>query len=151
MFKIILVLYFTVWTQSCVYDYEVDGIFVVIAKVIECGPWVFWISLNAIIHLIWVITLLSCQLYQIAWLSVTTNERMNFKRYKYFQKSQRGSYSSPFGHGVLRNLINHFECSCFGLFRPDGTDWMNKFDVHDQVYTAPRSFLTNARDNYQFV
>jgi len=54
-------------------------------------------------------------------------------------------------HGVLRNLINHFECSCFGLFRPDGTDWMNKFDVHDQVYTAPRSFLTNARDNYQFV
>jgi len=87
----ILVLYFTVWTQSCVYDYEVDGIFVVIAKVIECGPWVFWISLNAIIHLIWVITLLSCQLYQVSSRFKSSSylywwEQITIRRYQYYIK-----------------------------------------------------------------
>ena len=52
-----------------------DGVFIVLAKIMQCSPWVFWIALNASLHLLWVGTLLVCQLYQVCVLkSIVINK-----------------------------------------------------------------------------
>ena len=55
---------FADWYALCDLSTE-DGLFIVLAKVMTCSPWVFWISLNAALHLLWVGALLVCQLYQV--------------------------------------------------------------------------------------
>ncbi|KFM66096.1 Palmitoyltransferase ZDHHC17, partial [Stegodyphus mimosarum] len=58
--------------------------------------WVSWIAANALLHSIWVGCLLLCQLYQVVWLAMTTNERMNCSRYRHFKKDKKGVIRSPF-------------------------------------------------------
>ena len=58
--------------------------------------------------LCWTVLLLVCQVYQISHLAMTTNERMNVRRYKHFHTSRPGVYSSPFSDGHVRNLVRFF-------------------------------------------
>ena len=53
-----------------------DGVFIVLAKIMQCSPWVFWIALNASLHLLWVGTLLVCQLYQVCVLKSIVNNKV---------------------------------------------------------------------------
>ena len=46
--------------------------------------------LMCLFHCIWVSCLGVCQIYQVIFLAMTTNERMNASRYRHFQ---RGTYS----------------------------------------------------------
>ncbi|CAK8676959.1 palmitoyltransferase ZDHHC17-like [Clavelina lepadiformis] len=95
--------------------------------IVKYSPWVVWIFINCLFHFIWVCVLLSCQMYQIAWLGVTTNERMNAGRYHHFHSSQNGNLEqSPFNRGVLNNLADFFQCSCFGFLKPLSIDWKTK-------------------------
>ena len=41
-----------------------------------------------VFHFIWVGCLAVCQTYQVVWLAMTTNERMNASRYKHFQRGE---------------------------------------------------------------
>eukprot|EP00095_Tigriopus_kingsejongensis_P001039 maker-scaffold397_size184017-snap-gene-0.37 protein:Tk01039 transcript:maker-scaffold397_size184017-snap-gene-0.37-mRNA-1 annotation:"palmitoyltransferase zdhhc17-like" len=61
-------------------------------------PWVMFILAQTLLHCGWVSLLLTCQLYQIAIMAMTTNERMNWHRYT------RGGEKSPYNRGFLRNL-----------------------------------------------
>ncbi|KAJ8307797.1 hypothetical protein KUTeg_014653 [Tegillarca granosa] len=54
------------WEHNCPFDIYEDGITGVVYKVLKSSPWVFWISLNAMIHSVWVGILLLCQLYQVS-------------------------------------------------------------------------------------
>uniref|UniRef100_H2YGF4 Palmitoyltransferase n=2 Tax=Ciona savignyi TaxID=51511 RepID=H2YGF4_CIOSA len=88
------------------------------------SPWVVWIFINCVFHVMWVTVLIICQLYQILWLGVTTNERMNAGRYRHFHTSPHGGLSrSPFDRGVLANFADFFQFSCFGLLKPLSIDW----------------------------
>lgn len=100
---------------------------------------------NAFIHSIWVCVLAQCQTYQIVWLGMTTNERMNRGRYRHFQA--KGG-KSPFTRGAFNNIIDFMECNCFGLVRPVSTDWMNYFEFDKQAEHEP---LLRPVDNYQYV
>uniref|UniRef100_A0A336K7Y1 Palmitoyltransferase n=1 Tax=Culicoides sonorensis TaxID=179676 RepID=A0A336K7Y1_CULSO len=111
----------------------------------SCNPWVMWTMFNAFIHSIWVCVLAQCQTYQIVWLGMTTNERMNRGRYRHFQA--KGG-KSPFTRGPLNNLIDFLECNCFGLVKPVKTDWMNYFEFDKQAEHEP---LLRPVDNYQYV
>lgn len=111
----------------------------------QCNPWVMWTMFNAFIHSIWICVLAQCQTYQIVWLGMTTNERMNRGRYRHFQA--KGG-KSPFTRGVLNNLIDFLECNCFGLVKPVVTDWMNYFEFDKQAEHEP---LLRPVDNYQYV
>ena len=78
-----------------------------------CKPWVAMAVLNALFHISWVSTLAVCQTYQIVWLGMTTNERMNLGRYTHFRKrsSAKGgsaavSVESPFSRGHWNNLVD---------------------------------------------
>ncbi|KAL2102835.1 hypothetical protein ACEWY4_002003 [Coilia grayii] len=92
-----------------------------------------WMFLNSVFHFMWVAVLIMCQLYQIAILGITTNERMNARRYKHF-KVTATSIESPFNHGCMRNLIDFFELRCCGLLRPVAMDWTTQYTIdYDQT------------------
>ncbi|KAF7248895.1 Palmitoyltransferase ZDHHC17 [Varanus komodoensis] len=64
---------------------------------------------------------------------ITTNERMNARRYKHF-KVTTTSIESPFNHGCIRNIIDFFEFRCCGLFRPVIVDWTRQYTIeYDQT------------------
>ncbi|RXM29121.1 Palmitoyltransferase ZDHHC17 [Acipenser ruthenus] len=64
---------------------------------------------------------------------ITTNERMNARRYKHF-KVTTTSIESPFNHGCVRNIINFFEYRCCGLIRLVIVDWTKQYTIeYDQT------------------
>ncbi|XP_052834225.1 palmitoyltransferase ZDHHC17 [Octopus bimaculoides] len=88
------------WAHNCPLDFYVDGITGIFSKIFTTSPWIGWTAINAAGHTIWVTPVLICQLYQITWLGMTTNERVNMTRYKHFQYSKQENgkieYRSPF-------------------------------------------------------
>ncbi len=139
------------WQNTCDTNYSEEGLLNTGVKIITCHPWVFWIALNAMFHLAWVGTLLACQLYQIVILAATTNERLNFGRYKHFHTSKKGTYRSPFHRGYLNNLADVLDIRCCGLLRPSRINWFNMFSADDDKKSDHRTFSVPKRDNYQFV
>ncbi|XP_013776131.2 palmitoyltransferase ZDHHC17-like [Limulus polyphemus] len=98
-------------------------------QISSLSGWVFWIASNALLHCVWVACLLVCQLYQVMWLAMTTNERMNCTRYPHFKRNKNGHIVSPFHQGVWQNLVDFFEWRCFGMLKPDSKDWRQVFEV----------------------
>ncbi|KAM7366877.1 hypothetical protein PAMP_014815 [Pampus punctatissimus] len=121
------------WRIHCATSYAKDGFWLYLTQIASCSPWMFWMFLNSIFHFMWVAVLIMCQLYQIAALGITTNERMNARRYKHF-KVTATSIESPFNHGCIRNLIDFFEIRCCGLIRPVTVDWTTQYTIdYDQT------------------
>uniref|UniRef100_A0A673CW32 Palmitoyltransferase n=1 Tax=Sphaeramia orbicularis TaxID=375764 RepID=A0A673CW32_9TELE len=121
------------WRIHCATSYAKDGFWLYLTQIASCSPWMFWMFLNSIFHFMWVAVLIMCQLYQIAALGITTNERMNARRYKHF-KVTATSIESPFNHGCIRNLIDFFEIRCCGLMRPVTVDWTTQYTIeYDQT------------------
>uniref|UniRef100_A0A4W6E4R7 Palmitoyltransferase n=1 Tax=Lates calcarifer TaxID=8187 RepID=A0A4W6E4R7_LATCA len=121
------------WRIHCATSYAKDGFWLYLTQIASCSPWMFWMFLNSVFHFMWVAVLIMCQLYQIAALGITTNERMNARRYKHF-KVTATSIESPFNHGCIRNLIDFFEIRCCGLIRPVAVDWTTQYTIeYDQT------------------
>ncbi|CAM5084686.1 unnamed protein product [Natator depressus] len=124
------------WGIHCETTYTKDGLWTYITQIATCSPWMFWMFLNSVFHFMWVAVLLMCQMYQISCLGITTNERMNARRYKHF-KVTTTSIESPFNHGCIRNIIDFFEFRCCGLFRPVIVDWTRQYSIeYDQTSGA---------------
>lgn len=122
-----------------------NGFWKTVISIGQCDSWVAWVAVNALFHCIWVFMLFICQLYQISCLGMTTNERMNRGRYSHFI-SNHGK--SPFSKGPFKNLVEFFECRCFGLFKPEVKDWLNSFDLDKNIEHQP---LLKAKENFQYV
>ncbi|KAJ8405320.1 hypothetical protein AAFF_G00323110 [Aldrovandia affinis] len=121
------------WRIHCATTYHKDGFWTYVTQIATYSPWLFWMFINSVFHLMWVAVLIMCQIYQIACLGITTNERMNARRYKHFKVTST-SIESPFNHGCIRNLIDFFECRCCGLFRPALVDWTTQHTIdYDQT------------------
>ncbi|CAL8079701.1 unnamed protein product [Orchesella dallaii] len=126
-------------------------------QIVSCEPWITFMSLQAAAHGSWVLVLLICQLYQILWLGLTTNERLNWTRYTYFKRFGAGNgccrmrsstHSNP---GVVKNFIDFFELECFS---PDKTDWVRVFNQpQDQEESSVDSqpLIRDKRDSFQYV
>lgn len=112
----------------------------------QLNPWVSFVMGNAVLHLGWVAVLTICQTYQVVWLGMTTNERMNRGRYRHFQAL---GGKSPFSRGPIKNTADFLECGCFGLVQPIQTDWMTHFDLQKSIDREP--LLRAPTDNYQYV
>ncbi|EEC04140.1 zinc finger protein, putative [Ixodes scapularis] len=91
--------------------------------------WIAWIAFNCLLHSTWVTCLLLCQLYQMVWLAMTTNERMNCNRYSHFKRSNSGRIVSPFDMGPVRNLADFCEWRCLGA-KP--RDWKNAHEADEE-------------------
>jgi len=57
----------SVWQSNCPLNFYEDGITGIFYKIFKTSPWVGWIGLNAVGHIIWVTILFACQLYQVLW------------------------------------------------------------------------------------
>lgn len=135
------------YAVACDVHYTTDGLLTALVKVSSCNPWVGWVLVNVLLHLTWVTILTLCQTYQVVWLGMTTNERMNRGRYRHFQANDG---KSPFDRGPLRNLVDFLECNCFGLCSPLKRDWTTYFDL-DMEKSVEHEPLIRATDNFQYV
>jgi palmitoyltransferase len=98
-----------------------DGIWNTILIIDGCAPWIIWMILNANFHLLWVLILTTIQIYQIVFIGMTTNERINRGRYKHFVEL---GGKSPFHQGPMQNIAEFFRCSFCGLFTLKRRNWM---------------------------
>ncbi|XP_027202574.2 palmitoyltransferase ZDHHC17-like [Dermatophagoides pteronyssinus] len=102
------------------------------SNVVTYNGWITWSLVNALIHVIWVVCLLIFQLYQITCLAMTTNERINADRYRYFKQNKRsGNIHNPYNYGFIRNFIEFCECRRLNMClykSPDLHDWRYVFE-----------------------
>uniref|UniRef100_G3PY69 Palmitoyltransferase n=1 Tax=Gasterosteus aculeatus aculeatus TaxID=481459 RepID=G3PY69_GASAC len=113
----------THWTARCSLRYEEQGVWGVVSALVSCSPWLLAVFLLAVYHTCWSGLMLVMQLYQIAFLGLTTVERTNLM---FNQRKHRQSVSlrqNPYNMGVVRNLLTFFHLRCCGLFKPAVIDW----------------------------
>ncbi|KAJ8986067.1 hypothetical protein NQ317_003361 [Molorchus minor] len=131
------------WQSECGIKTTADGFWIAIVSIGECDTWVAWVAANAFS------TASGCDIGInddfIVCLGMTTNERMNRGRYTHFIVN---SGKSPFSKGSIHNLIEFFECSCFGVFKPENKDWLTSFDLDKNAEQQP---LMRHKDNFQYV
>ena len=122
VFLLLMVLVQT-WCQWGLHQYFSDGecscspysSLSCLPSLATCRPSVLLLAAAQLLTLAWSLLLLSCQIYQIAHLGMTTNERMNVQRYKHFHTARQGVYRSPFSDGHLRNILRFF-CGGNGMY-----------------------------------
>ncbi|XP_035383167.1 palmitoyltransferase ZDHHC13 isoform X1 [Electrophorus electricus] len=117
------------WSKHCIGHYADDGMWGAVTGFVGCSPWVLYIFCMAFFHTTWVSILLAQQMYQIAFLGLTTAERTSLM---HGQKKLPNSFSlrqNPFNHGVLKNLVNFFQLRCCGLCKPLVLDWSVEFPL----------------------
>lgn len=123
------------------------GIFDIIWEILSLDSWVSWIMINAILHSLWVSMLLGCQIYQIVWLGMTTNERINADRYEHFIPHGKG-YRSPYNRGKVQNLIDFLQCYCFRFKFLKEQVWFKYCDFHDFIEKELNLFNESADLEY---
>jgi len=136
-------------SNACPRGDEDEGYYMTLKSAAKCGPWVLFILVMCVFHFIWVGCLAVCQTYQVVWLAMTTNERMNAARYKHFQRVSRGVHKSPFDRGLLQNTVDFFGLK-LGRLRPSKVDWTKQFSVpgpHQDLAEDTESLLSD----YQLV
>lgn len=119
-----------------------EGIWNALIILIECSPWVGWMLINSWFHIFWVTILTSIQIYQIVFMAMTTNERINRSRYKHFIERDG---KSPFNLGILGNVAEFLQCDCFGLLKYKKKNWM----VHSSLETE--NLIITSETGIQFV
>lgn len=124
------------------------NIFYAIWEVLILDSWVSWIMINAILHSIWVSMLLGCQTYQIVWLGMTTNERINAARYEHFIPHGKG-YKSPYNRGKCQNLLDFIQCHCLRFRFLNEKVWFNYCDF--QVFTEMELNFSAVKPDLEYV
>jgi len=136
-----------IYLSSACNSEQDDGYLSTLKSSALCAPWVLFILLMSLFHCIWVTCLGVCQIYQVLFLAMTTNERMNAARYRHFQSVGRGVHKSPFDNGFLQNTLDFFGLK-FGKFRAMKVDWTKQFSIPGKHSQEEEESLMNS---YQFV
>lgn len=115
----------------------------------NCSLWVFWMILNALFHLLWVTILTTIQIYQIVFIGMTTNERINRGRYKHFIELDG---KSPFHLGAWHNIADFLQCSCFGLCVAKRKNWMVYYNSNNsESRVIHNGSLLRLNDSLEYV
>ncbi|NXC27195.1 ZDH13 Palmitoyltransferase, partial [Campylorhamphus procurvoides] len=117
------------WSEHCPTSYYQDGVWTFFSQVVYCSPWVFYISAVASFHTVWASLWLTVQLYQIAFLGLTSHERMNLLTQRKSSRHPVSLRRTPYNLGCFQNLADFFQCSCFGVFKPNMIDWTKQYNV----------------------
>uniref|UniRef100_A0A672GYW4 Palmitoyltransferase n=1 Tax=Salarias fasciatus TaxID=181472 RepID=A0A672GYW4_SALFA len=115
------------WSSHCVLHYEEQGLWGVVSALVGCSPWVLSVFLLAFYHTCWSSLVLLLQLYQIAFLGLTTAERTNLTLHQRKLRQNVSLRQNPYNLGVVRNLVSFFQLRCCGLFKPAVIDWTQQF------------------------
>ncbi|XP_023262054.1 palmitoyltransferase ZDHHC13 isoform X2 [Seriola lalandi dorsalis] len=115
------------WSTHCVLHYEEQGLWGVVSALVSCSPWLLSIFVLAFYHTCWSGLILLLQLYQIAFLGLTTAERTNLMSHQRKIRQPVSLKQNPYNLGVVRNLVSFFQLRCCGLFKPTVIDWTQQF------------------------
>lgn len=113
----------------------------------SCSLWVIWMILNALFHLFWVTILTTIQLYQIIFIGMTTNERINRGRYQHF--IELGG-KSPWNKSPWYNIAEFLECTCFGLCKTKRKNWM-VFYNQSESHVIKNGSLLRLNESLEYV
>ncbi|XP_030906322.1 palmitoyltransferase ZDHHC13 isoform X1 [Melopsittacus undulatus] len=117
------------WTNHCATSYHQDGAWTYFTQIIYCSPWVSYMFALACFHTGWASLWLIVQLYQIAFLGLTSHERMNLLIQRKSSKHAVSLRRTPYNLGCFQNLADFFQCSCFGMFKPNVIDWTKQYNL----------------------
>uniref|UniRef100_A0A8C8BHS5 Palmitoyltransferase n=1 Tax=Otus sunia TaxID=257818 RepID=A0A8C8BHS5_9STRI len=117
------------WSNHCTTSYRQDGAWTYFTQIVHCSPWVFYIFTVACFHTVWASLWLMVQLYQIAFLGLTSHERMNLLIQRKSSKHPVSLRRTPYNLGCFQNLVDFFQCSCFGMFKPNVVDWTKQYNL----------------------
>uniref|UniRef100_A0A8C9YWV3 Palmitoyltransferase n=1 Tax=Sander lucioperca TaxID=283035 RepID=A0A8C9YWV3_SANLU len=117
----------TYWLTHCVLHYEEQGLWGVVSALVSCSPWLLTIFFLAFYHTCWSGLTLLLQLYQIAFLGLTTAERTSLTLHQRKLRQSVSLRQNPYNLGVVRNLVSFFQMRCCGLFKPAIIDWTQQF------------------------
>ncbi|KAF0312029.1 Palmitoyltransferase ZDHHC17 [Amphibalanus amphitrite] len=131
------------YQRACAVSFYDQGLWDALATMATCETWVFWNALNATVHTMWVSALFCCQMYQVSWLAMTTNERINAGRYKHFSDPDSCERRSPFDRGPIQNAVDFFGFRCLGACKPSCTDWRSVYRL-DEAMPSKRGGVTQA-------
>ncbi|XP_077568643.1 putative palmitoyltransferase ZDHHC13 [Stigmatopora nigra] len=130
------------WSTHCVPRTENQGLLGVAFAVVDCSPWLLCILLLALYHACWSSFILVLQIYQIAFLGLTTAERMSLLMHAKKHGQSLSLSQNPYNLGVVRNLVSFFKLRCCGLFKPAVIDWTQQFaQGHDQRLFRPTDMV----------
>ncbi|XP_042324636.1 palmitoyltransferase ZDHHC13 isoform X2 [Sceloporus undulatus] len=117
------------WSEHCTTTYQQDGAWTSFTQIVSCSPWVLYIFILICFHTSWATLLLVLQLYQITFLGLTSHERITLWRQNKHSKHPVSLRKTPYNHGCLQNIADFFQCRCFGMFKPNVTDWSKQYTL----------------------
>ncbi|KAG8564760.1 hypothetical protein GDO81_016587 [Engystomops pustulosus] len=115
------------WASQCTTTIYEDGIGDFLSEIISCSPWVLYIFFLVCSLTMWSTMMLLMQIYQVAFLGLTTQERFNLQMQNRFSKHQVSLRRSPYNRGCIQNLAEFFHCQCFGLIKTKPVDWTQQY------------------------
>ncbi|KAM9410387.1 putative palmitoyltransferase ZDHHC13 [Pholidichthys leucotaenia] len=111
------------WSTHCALRYEEQGLWAAFAALVNCSPWLICIALLASCHTCSSAVTLLLQLYQIAFLGLTTAEVTILSHHQRKLRQTTSLRQNPYNLGVVKNLVSFFHLRCCGLFKPAIIDW----------------------------
>uniref|UniRef100_A0A8C6W6S4 Palmitoyltransferase n=1 Tax=Nannospalax galili TaxID=1026970 RepID=A0A8C6W6S4_NANGA len=119
---------FVYWSNHCGSIKE-DGLWTYLSQITAYSPWVFYICMLATFHFSWSTFLLLNQLFQIAFLGLTSHERINLLKQRRRMRQTLSLRKTPYNLGFTQNLADFFQCGCFGLVKPCVVDWTSQYTM----------------------
>ncbi|KAL0629210.1 Palmitoyltransferase ZDHHC13, partial [Plecturocebus cupreus] len=120
---------FIYWSNHCATTFKEDGLWTYLNQIVACSPWVLYILMLATFHFSWSTFLLLNQLFQIAFLGLTSHERISLLKQSRHMKQTLSLRKTPYNLGFTQNLADFFQCSCFGLVKPCVVDWTSQYTM----------------------
>lgn len=120
---------FVYWSNHCATTFKEDGLWTYLSQIVACSPWVLYIFLLAAFHFSWSTFLLINQLFQIAFLGLTSHERISLLKQSRHMKQTLSLRKTPYNLGFTQNLADFFQCGCFGLVKPCIIDWTSQYTM----------------------
>ncbi|XP_007430547.1 palmitoyltransferase ZDHHC13 [Python bivittatus] len=117
------------WSEHCTTTYQRDGAWMSFTQIVSCSPWVLYIFMLITFHTSWAALWLIIQIYQVAFLGLTSHERTTLWKQSKHSKHPVSLRKTPYNHGFLQNIADFFQCRCFGILKPSVIDWTKQYTL----------------------
>ncbi|KAM3854069.1 palmitoyltransferase ZDHHC13 isoform 3-T3 [Vipera latastei] len=117
------------WSERCTTTYQKDGAWMSFTQIVSCSPWVLYVFTLIIFHTSWAVLWLILQIYQIAFLGLTSHERTTLRKQSKYSKHPISLRKTPYNLGFFQNIADFFQCRCFGILKPNIIDWTKQYTL----------------------
>uniref|UniRef100_A0A8C5PRS2 Palmitoyltransferase n=1 Tax=Leptobrachium leishanense TaxID=445787 RepID=A0A8C5PRS2_9ANUR len=115
------------WAEHCGANLRNDGLWIFLGEVVVCSPWILYIFIIICSFTTWSSLMLTVQVFQIAFLGLTTQERVSLQTQTRHGQNRPSLRRTPYNRGCVHNLADFLHCRCFGLIRFNPIDWTRQY------------------------